>query len=75
MRVTLDRSSPLYKTVSTQRTFTDHINSQAKALGIERPHVRNGRPVRNLNTLIYLIINVRALESAKSINRRLLFLN
>jgi hypothetical protein len=67
--------NPLYKTVSTQRTFTDHINSQAKALGIERPHVRNGRPVRNLNTLIYLIINVRALERAKSINRRLLFLN
>jgi len=51
------------------------INSQAKALGIERPHVRNGRSVRNLNTLIYLMINVRALERAKSINRRLLFLN
>jgi hypothetical protein len=75
MRVTLDRSSPLYKTVYTQRTLTERINSQAKALGIERPHVRNGRSVRNLKTLIYLIINVRALERAKSINRRLLFLN
>jgi hypothetical protein len=74
-RVTLDRASPLYKAVYTQRTCCERINSQAKALGIERPKVRNGRSVANLNTLIYLIINVRALQRAKSINKGLLQMN
>ncbi len=72
MRVTLDRSSPLYKTIYRQRTCAERINSQAKELGIERPFVRNIRSVRNLNTLIYLIINVRALSRAKSIHQGLL---
>jgi len=34
--------------------------------------VRNQRSVEHLNTLIYVVINVRALQRAKSINRRLL---
>ena len=72
MRVLLDRTSPLYKAVYTQRTSCERINSQAKELGIERPRVRNGRSVANLNTLIYLVINVRALQRAKSINAGLL---
>jgi hypothetical protein len=72
MRVTLDRTSPLYKLVYNQRTSCERINSQAQALGIERPKVRNGYSVRNLNTLTYLIINVRALSRAKSINKGLL---
>jgi hypothetical protein len=72
MRVTLDRASPLYKTIYRQRTSAERINSQAKALGIERPKVRNRHSVRNLNTLIYLIINVRALQRAISINKGLL---
>ena len=46
-----------------------------KALGIERPKVRNGRSVEHLNTLIYIIINVRALQRAKSINKGLLQMN
>jgi hypothetical protein len=71
-RVLLDRTSPLYKAVYTQRTSCERINSQAKELGIERPRVHNGRSVANLNTLIYLVINVRALQRAKSINRGLL---
>jgi len=74
-RVTLDRESPLYKAIYTQRTCCERIKSQAKELGIERPKVRNGRSVANLNTLIYLIINVRALQKAKSINRGLLQMN
>ncbi len=69
MRVTLDRESPLYKAIYTQRTCCERSNSQAKELGIERPKVRNQHSVRNLNTLIYLIINVRALNRAKSINK------
>jgi hypothetical protein len=75
MRVTLDRSSPLYTAIYTQRTCCERINSQAQALGIERPKVRNGRSVKNLNTLIYLVINVRALAKAKAINRGLLQMN
>lgn len=72
MRVTLDRESPLYKAIYTQRTCCERINSQAKELGIERPKVRNRRSVANLNTLTYVIINVRALHRAQSINRGLL---
>ena len=74
-RVLLDRDGPLYHAVYSQRTACERINSQAKALGIERPKVRNGRSVANLNTLTYLIINVRALQRAHSINRRLLQMN
>lgn len=71
-RVTLDRIGPLYHAVYTQRTACERINSQAKELGIERPRMRNGRSVANLNTLIYLVINGRALQRAKSINAGLL---
>jgi hypothetical protein len=75
MRVTLDRDGPLYHAIYTQRTSCERINSQAQAIGIERPKVRNCRSVERLNTLIYLIINVRALQRAKSINRGLLQMN
>ena len=75
MRVTLDRIGPLYHVIYTQRTACERINSQAQALGIERPRVRNGHSVKNLNTLIYLVINVRVLAKAKSINKGLLQMN
>jgi hypothetical protein len=71
-RVTLDRDGPLYHAIYTQRTSAERINSQAKELGIERPKVRNGHSVANLNTLIYVVINVRVLKEAKSINKGLL---
>lgn len=72
MRVTLDRDSPLYKAVYTQRTCCERINSQAKNLGIERPKARNIRSIRRLNTLIYLSINARLLHKALTINASLL---
>ncbi len=72
MRVTLDRTSPLYKAIYRQRTSCERINSQAKELGIERPKVRNQRSVHNLNTLIYIVINVKAIQRVKSLNARLL---
>ena len=75
MRVTLDRTSPLYKALYNQRTSCERINSQAKELGIERPKVRNQRSVANLNTFIYVTVNVRALDRVKSINRGLLQMN
>jgi hypothetical protein len=40
----------------------ERINSQALALGIERPHIRNGCAITNINTLIYTLINLRLLH-------------
>src|SRR2546425_4077654 len=72
MRALLDRHSPLYKAVYTQRTCCERINSQAKDLGIERPKARNIRSIRRLNTLIYITINAKALQRARAINASLL---
>jgi len=62
VRHTLDRDSDLYKQIYGQRTAVERINSQAVALGIERPHLRNGAAIANQNTLIYLLINLRLLQ-------------
>jgi hypothetical protein len=45
-----------------QRSAVERINSQAVALDIERPHLRNGRAIANQNTLIYVLINLRFLQ-------------
>jgi hypothetical protein len=62
MRWRLDRQSAVYKALYTQRTATERINSQAKALKIERPRQRHLVPIARRNTLIYIIINIRALQ-------------
>jgi hypothetical protein len=62
LRYQLDRHSQAYKEVYKQRTATERINSQAKELGIERPKLRNGQAIPNQNTLIYVLINLRALQ-------------
>jgi len=62
IRHQLDRHSDAYKSVYKQRTATERINSQAVALGIERPKLRNGQAIANQNTLIYVLINLRALQ-------------
>lgn len=62
LRYTLDRNSLAYKEIYKQRSATERINSQAVALGIERPHLRNGSAIANQNTLIYLLINLRLLQ-------------
>lgn len=62
LRYTLDRDSEAYKQIYNQRTAVERINSQAVALGIERPHIRNGAAIANLNTLIYILINLRFLQ-------------
>lgn len=59
LRYTLDRQSDEYQAAYQQRTAVERINSQAVALGIERPHLRNGAAIANQNTLIYLLINLR----------------
>lgn len=68
MRVRLDRQSDTYKLLYNQRTAAERINSQAKALGIETPKVRNVSSVINLNTLTYLVINARALQRVRNVN-------
>ena len=62
LRHQLDRNSALYKTVYAQRTAVERIFSQAKALGIERPKLRNQRAITNHNSLAYLLLNLRALK-------------
>ncbi len=65
IRYTLDRQSDAYKQIYNQRTAVERINSQAVALGIERPHLRNGAAIANQNTLIYVLINLRFLQRLK----------
>jgi hypothetical protein len=65
LRHRIDRDSQLYKNIYKQRTATERINSQAKALGIERPHLRNQQAITNRNTLIYVLINLRALQRVR----------
>ncbi len=68
VRATLDRHSDAYTAIYRQRTSTERINSQATALGIERPKVRNAHSVHRLNTLTYLVINARALQRVRTLN-------
>jgi hypothetical protein len=68
MRATLDRHADDYKAIYRQRTSAERINSQATALGIERPKVRNARSVHRLNTLTYILINARAIGRVRSLN-------
>jgi len=62
MRWRLDRHSDPYKALYKQRTAAERLNSQAKALGIERPRQRRMAPIARRNTVIYIIINIRALR-------------
>jgi hypothetical protein len=68
MRATLDRHTDAYKAIYRQRTSAERINSQATALGIERPRVRHAQSVHRLNTLTYIVINARALQRARALN-------
>lgn len=62
LRHQIDRDSSLYNDIYKQRTAVERINAQAKALGIERPYLRNQRAIANQNTLIYVLINLRLLQ-------------
>ena len=55
----------MYKEIYKQRTATERINSQAVALGIERPKLRNGLSIANHNTLTYILINLHALQRVR----------
>ena len=73
MRVTLDRQGPLYQAVYRQRTSTERANSHAKLqFLLDHPLVHNFPSVRHLNTLTCILINLKALQRARSINASLL---
>jgi hypothetical protein len=59
IRCELDRASEQFTRLYAQRTTTERIFSQAKELGIERPKLRNQRSIANLNTLTYVLLNLR----------------
>lgn len=60
LRYQLDRDGEAFKQIYATRTAAERLNSQAVALGIERPRLRNGDAIARLNTLIYTLINLRA---------------
>ena len=62
LRYQLDRDAADYKAIYAQRTATERINSQATELGIECPRLRNQAAIANHNTLIYVLIDLRALR-------------
>jgi hypothetical protein len=66
IRHQLPRDSQAYKHIYQQRTAVERIFSQAKALGIERPKLRNGQAIANINTLIYALINLRLLQRIRN---------
>jgi len=66
LRYQINRQAEPYRTIYKQRTATERVNSQAVALGIERPHLRNGAAITNLNTLIYILINLKALQRIRA---------
>jgi hypothetical protein len=66
LRYQLDRESEAFKVVYSQRTADERINAQAKELGIERPYLRNQRSITNSNTLLYVLINLRALARIRA---------
>lgn len=67
IRHTLDRKSADYTNLYKQRSASERINSQALDLGIERPKLRNGRSIANQDTLIYILINLRALHRVRQL--------
>jgi hypothetical protein len=62
IRHQLERDGDKFKSVYAQRTVVERIFSQALNLGIERPKLRNQQAIANQNTLIYILINLRALQ-------------
>ena len=62
LRHQLDRDGDAYKAVFKQRTAVERLFSQAKAFGMERPKLRNQQAITNYTSMIYLLINLYAIE-------------
>ena len=61
IRYQLDRESDQYQQIYKQRTAVERLFSQAVALGIEGPKLRNQLAIANQNTLTYILINLRGM--------------
>lgn len=70
IRHQLDRNSEQYKQIYDQRTAVERIFSQAVNLGIERPKLRNQQAIAHQNTLIYLLINLRAMVRLLAVSEK-----
>ncbi len=66
LRYQLDRECQQFKDIYKQRTATERVNSQAFELGIERPKLRNGQAITTQTTLIYVLLNLRALQRIRA---------
>lgn len=66
LRIQLDRQSKEYDLAYDDRTAAERINSQAKALGIERPRLRRMSGICNQNTLTYIVINLKAIQRLRA---------
>ncbi len=66
VRYQLDRDSEAFKLIYAQRTAVERIFAQAVALGIERPKLRSQQAIANYNTLIYIFINLRAMQRIRT---------
>lgn len=62
IRYQLDRESDDFKRIYLQRTASERIFSQALALGIERPKLRQQNSISTTNSLIYVLLNLRTLQ-------------
>jgi len=62
IRHQLDRESTAYTQLYNQRSATERVNAQAVELGIERPKLRNQHSIAHMNTLRYVLINLRGLQ-------------
>jgi len=70
LRHQIDRDSTLYHDIYDQRSATERINALAKEVGIERPRLRNQQSITNQNTLIYVLLNLRALRRVQAHKQR-----
>jgi hypothetical protein len=69
LRYQIDRESQTYKHLYNQRTATERINALALELGIERPKLRHQAAIANQNTLIYILLNLRALQRVRQLKQ------
>jgi len=72
-RLQIDRNSIVFKSIYSLRTEVERYNSRFKTAGCERVFVRNGKSVKNINTLAHislLSIAIATVVTGKNISHR-----
>jgi hypothetical protein len=64
VRFAVDRGSRDFKETYARRTDAERLFSRAEGYHLEHPEVESLTSVANLNTLLYLLLNVQTLEAA-----------